>query len=94
MLILFYLLLGDTNGCPMLEITENVVVVFNTSSEISLDCKPGFNLTTGDLHLECVNGIWVGELPVCSRKYIYEIFGEKECLLKMDSDEHKLLAYW
>ena len=64
----YFYLLGSTNGCPVLVIPGNVVVVSNTSTEISLKCKSGFNLTTGDLYLECVNGTWVGGIPVCSRK--------------------------
>lgn len=47
---------------------ENVTIVSNTSTEISFNCKVGFNLTSGDLHIECVNNTWEGDIPTCSSK--------------------------
>ena len=47
---------------------ENVTIVSNTSTEISFNCNVGFNLTSGDLHIECVNNTWEGDIPTCSSK--------------------------
>jgi hypothetical protein len=49
-------------------VPENVTIVSNTSTEISFNCKVGFNLTSGDLHIECVNNTWEGDIPTCSSK--------------------------
>ena len=59
--------LNCTLDCPGLATPTGAVLTHNDSNQIRFTCDTGYSLTNGNLALQCVDGLWIGQPPTCSK---------------------------